>query len=343
MTKGTAKNIRSIKLISSISPVTPRMARWKSRLMRIKLRELKEKGIIHPNMSHVELRNGHYKLANSNSNDSRTPKDVETVASCWAKFYENASPEEREQEFASFTRMVDEVYNLVYSTNRLSIAQNLLDSLYSLIPIEPQYILHKLMKLMNGHWEENVQVLALTRIEASYPFMVSTPENSLFYIMRSVLNLYERDQDHLFRTAAQEFAKTTSSFIFAHRDYLMKNGYKDLLAYSVAWAIGISPTDRVTFMGQIADKRDTPLKVEVFSRVPTLVGIMPERTHAQTPITQAMASEFPELGRVLKNNKKLTRMQERTMNQRVVDAANRLLWNSGVQFVYPAYSTGLLH
>jgi hypothetical protein len=343
MTKGTAKNLRSVKATPSPSPATPQRARWQARLRETELRELKEQGIIHPEMSHAELRNSKYKLANSNSNDSKTAKKVEIVASCWLEFYVHASVEEREQESAHFTRMVDEVCNLIYSTNRLFLAQSMLDSLYSLIPAEPQYILDKFRKLMGSHWEENVQILALTRIEASYGFMVSRPENSLFYIMESVLKVYEMDQDHLFRKEAQEFAKTSSGFIFAHRDYLMKNGYKDLIAYAVAWAAGISAQERVTFMEKIADGTDSAFKIELFSRVPTLIGIMPSRSYAISPISDAMARKFPELGRALDNNMKLTKMEEQSFNQRLIDTANRLLWNSGVQFVYPMYTSNELH
>lgn len=334
--KGTANGSRFIRPTSSPSPDTGiKGARWDARL--------KEKTVLPSKMSLEKLKNSRFVIANSQPDSSKTAKDVEILVSCWKDFYEKAPKEEWDQEFSSFTRLIDDIFHLTYSTSRLSIAQSMLDSLYSLIPAEPQYLLYKFTELMNEHWDENVQVLALTRIEASYPFMLSTAERSLFHIMEKVLNLYERDQDHLFRTEAQEFAKVSSSFIFAHRNYLMENGYKELLAYAVAWAAGISARERVTFMEKIADGTDSALKISLFSRVLILVGKLPGRRHVKERLPPAMVFKFPEIKRVLENNIKLMQMEESSGNWRLLSEANRLLWNSGSQFVYPGYPSKHLH
>ncbi len=342
--KDTVKNFKLITASPSPSPAKGG-ARWETRLKDTKLKELKEKGLIHREMDLDELRDTRFRLASyfySKSISPQTAKDVEIVASCWKEFYENASAEEWKNELPFFTQMVDNVCTLIDRTNRLSIAQSMLDSLYLLIPAEPKYVLGKLVKLMNDCLcDENVRVLALTKIEASYPFMVSTPENSLFYIMESTFNQYERNQDHLFRNEAQEFAKASSGFIFAHREYLMENGYKDLIPYVIAWATGMIG-ERVNFMEKIADGSDSAFKIGLFSRIPTLIGIMPARSH-EISYTQAMVIKFPELGRVFENNKKLTQIEEFAVNQRIVDTATRLLWDSGVQFVYPMYASNQLH
>lgn len=274
----------------------------------------------------------HSKLvSHSFRGDPRCAGRVQSLASAWKSFYENSSAEDKEIARPAFTRFVDGSFNLIYSSADLSFANDLLTSLSRLVPHEPAHLLNALARLATQHMDEEISFLALGRLESSFAFMVSSQERSTFRVIGEVLSLYEKEPLHLFRIPAQEFARSASSFLFAHRNRLMQNGNTDLLAYAVSWGTGISTKERVRFMEEVADREEHSLKVNLFTRTLMLAPLLPALSSCsiEAPVPQKLADSFPEIVRVLDNNREMARIEEEWDANRLVSTADRLLKSLG--------------
>jgi hypothetical protein len=269
--------------------------------------------------------------------DGRAIKQVEALVSGWNLFYADreTSRQEREISFPAMARFVDKICGLVYSTNNLSLASGLIVSLNSLASHEPEYVFDQLVRLSKNHKDERISSMALSCLESNFGLMISTPERSSFYIMWEVLALYENEPTHLMRVSAQEFAKTASSFIFAHKEYLLENGYRNLLPYGIAWGTGISIKDRIRFMEDIADGTDDSLKTNLFSRVVLLSGAFPAgfSKRFEAPVPARIAGKFPEIARIVENRRQLYDAVESSEIKRLQEAASSLLAYSGKQIM----------
>jgi hypothetical protein len=273
--------------------------------------------------------------------DARAAKRVESLVSELKNFYGDASRKEKEIAFPAIARFIDNVCNLIYSTNDASLASSLMGSLNSLAIHEPEYVLNKLVLLSKNHKDEKIYSISFSCLESDFALMISTPERSSFRIMWEVLSLYENEPSQLMRISAQEFAKAASSFIFMHREYLMKNGYEGIVPYGVAWGVEISVKERIKFMEDVADGSDELLKTNLFSRVVLLSWVLPGgyATRFEAPLSASMGEKFPELASVMEDNNQLADMVESSERKRVQDAANTLLAYAGKQMMHPGIAS----
>ncbi|MBD3398483.1 hypothetical protein GF412_04630 [Candidatus Micrarchaeota archaeon] len=323
----TAKQLRK----TPAPPARPRAKpRWRNRL--------REDEQAHKKMELVELLRTPQLASRLNFNNFSAVERVRSLSGSWASFYERATESEKEIAFPAVARFVDEVCELAGSSSNLSISKEMLESLRTLIPHEPFYLLNKFLNVSLFHSDENIRVFALACAESGFPYMVSTPENSYFHMMGQILDRYENEPGHLSRPTAEEFAKSASSFVFAHNEYLLASTQRGILAYGVAWGVGIETSKRVAFMERVADGDDNQLKTNLFSRVPSLVNMMPVRWKPKPNLPQGTVDKFPEAQRALEKHRILSATVELQERQRLVCAADKLLFDSGVQFVQPSTS-----
>lgn len=270
--------------------------------------------------------------------DARSMKRAEALTYEWRNFYAKASREEKEIAFPSMVRFLDKLCDLVYATREPSYGNQLIGMLDSLSSSEPNYVLGQLVQISKLHPAENISLAALSCLESNFGLMLSTPGRSPFNLIWKVLDIYEKQPSQLMRASAQEFAKTASSFIFAHKEYLMANGYKNLVPYGVAWGAGIEINDRVKFMEDISDGNDDCFKTALLSRVIMLAQSFPcgSPCRFEAPPTARLIEEFPEIARVDENRRRIAETIESWGTKRLVESAVSLLGYSGKQFFYLA-------
>lgn len=301
---------------------------------------ISEGGAHQPKMTFMELLQSRRQLPAIP--DSRSLKRAEALTAEWSRFYETASREEKEIAFPSLVRFVDRLCELAYSTNELSHGSRLIAMLESLAPVEPDYVLSQLIHISKTHNDGKIALDALNCAESSFGLMLSIQGRASFNAIWKVLDIYEKNPGLLARISAQEFAKTASSYLFARKDYLLNNGYKSLLAYGIAWGVGIRLNDRIKFMEDISDGKEDSFKTTLLTRVIVLAQSFPAGSPCrfEAPPSSGLAEEFPEIARVEENRIKMAEIQETWAVRRIVETANALLAYSGKQFLYAVSPSG---
>ncbi len=277
--------------------------------------------------------------------DARSLKRAETLASEWKQFYQTASVEEKEIAFPSMVRFVDRLCSFSYSANDPMHGSQLISLLDALAYSETKYALNQLLHISKTHPDENTSLMAISCLESKFGLMLSTPGRSSFDIIWKVLEIYEKQPTHLDRISAQEFAKTASSFTFAHKEYLVKNGYRNLLPYGIAWGTGISIKERIKFMEEVADANDESFKTTVLSRVILLAQSFPcgSPSRFEAPPISRIIEKFPEIARVEENKRQIAEAVEYWGIKRLVETAVSLLGYSGKQLFYIVSPSGELN
>ncbi len=293
----------------------------------------------------IELIRSHQSVERLNFRHPASARKVRELSESWISFMEFATPEERNEVLPSFGRFIDEIMNLVQEKPEGPVAKELLENISYLSQVEPREPLRALLKTAEEYRGKEISDFAIGEVERNAPFLFSGPEKAPYSLIGTLLSIYESDPKQLLRPSAEGTAKSLSGFLFSHSIHLMDNGHKDLLAFALAWGAGISSDEKAKLMEQISDSVDHESKINIFTRVPFLLNMMPVNSNCtcREPVSEDINRKFPELKRVLDNTTAKSVSDEVNDRQYLLFVAIQCIEATGTNFMHYPHREDQLH
>ena len=272
-------------------------------------------------------------------------RKVRELSDSWVSFMDSATPEERNEVLPSFGRFVDEILNLIMENPKGPVAKEFLENISYLVQVEPREPMKALLKIAEKYRPGKISDFAVFAAEKNAPFLFSSPEKTPYPLIRGLLSIYESDHKQLLRPSAEGTAKALSGFLFSHSNHLMSNGHKDLLAFALSWGAGINSEEKARLMERISDSLDHASQVNIFTRMPFLLNILPVNSNCTVrgPVSEDIDKKFPELKRVLDNTAAASVSDEINDRQYLLFAAIQCIEAAGANFMIYPHREGQLH